>query len=153
MSARTNELLEANQSLSRRLDTASRNAEENRVALDDMTKRLERHQKRNHEELERLDEELIVAKAERDTFRSQAEIREVEIQRLKKHRGDGDAFANSDRHIGSPAQPSASKGLKEVAREMARRICRWEELKVDAPCNGIHFGRCELNTVAYIWVS
>lgn len=117
MSARTNELLEANQSLSRRLDTASRNAEENRVALDDMTKRLERHQKRNHEELERLDEELIVAKAERDTFRSQAEIREVEIQRLKKHRGDGDAFANSDRHIGSPAQPSASKGLKEVARE------------------------------------
>jgi hypothetical protein len=120
MSARTNELLEANQSLSRRLDTASRNADENRVALDDMSKRLERHQKRNHEELERLDEELIVAKAERDTFRSQAEIREVEIQRLKKHRVDGDAFTNSDRQVGPIAQPSVSKGSAEVGKQSGR---------------------------------
>jgi chromosome segregation ATPase len=120
MSARANGLKEANQSLTRRLDIATRNADENRVALEEMSKKLERQQKRSHQELEKLDEELVFAKAERDTYRGQAELREVEINRLKKQRGDNNSAKTSDRSHSSPTRTPASKGHKDVGKETGK---------------------------------
>lgn len=90
------------------------------MALEDMSKEFERLQKRSHQELERLDEELVVAKAERDMFRSQAEIREVGINRLKKHKGDGDTSKTSDRAQTSSTSASTIKVSRDVGRETGK---------------------------------
>jgi hypothetical protein len=132
MSARTNELVEANQSLSRRLDTATRNAEENRLAFDDMTMKLERHQKRSHEELERLDEELVLARAERDTFDPKPRfVRWKSNDSRSIERKATSSTILVDRmgpRLGS-LQPKASKRLE---RTVERKICLAIEWKVGA---------------------
>jgi hypothetical protein len=120
MSSRCNELKELNRSLERRVETTTRSAEKNQIAIADVTERLEECQKRTNGELRKLEEDMEHAIAERDAYRSHLKLRDMEIAWIRRRRVDVEDGNVADKSPFSRAIAANSRILRDNGKENRR---------------------------------